>query len=596
MTPLTRREVGVVAALSVLIAGFFVLDAAAHHALGIPRNDDWSYYFSTFSLAATHHYHLSGWDESSLILQSLFAWPLVSFFGPHYAPLQILVAGLGALGLTLTYLLLRRFLQPRGATFSLLVLALGPLFGSLSTSFMTDVPAFAAAMGSLYAGTRALRGRTRDLWFTLAVLLGVGAFMIRQVGAVALLAVVVSVFVLRPKAERLVVGAIGVAGFALVWGYNHWQSHLTNAKNLRLDLAFSFLQSRVGWDVNLLFTLCLFAGPALLAWHTTTPWRRAWEKAPKTLSTVVAVVAVVLIWYRPSPSGNYFTPLGAYSNTVLGHPPVLFSSVLWDLIRLVGWACTFQMAVVALNGVLLAPGILHRARNTDRAGGITVISTYLVFFVGAELLYVLVVPQFFFDRYLLPAIPLTAGLAWAAIESMTHERLPRARRAAPSPLTRAARAMPLVVLILFSAVGVIVVDDAATLDGAQWHFDTMIVASGIPASRLDGGFDWYASLQGIPAFPGGGIRKPFWLGLFPNHTTCEEIGYPSALPPGETPLATYVAHGLAGETVTLVAYKIGIGPHVKGMCPPLWASHHQIVTRPAGSSHSPSPSTTLKAS
>ncbi|NNN04062.1 MAG: hypothetical protein HKL87_08720 [Acidimicrobiaceae bacterium] len=596
MTALTRREVVVVFALSVLVAAFFVLDAAVHHALGIPRNDDWSYYFSTFSLASTHHYHLSGWDESSLILQSFLAWPLVSLFGAHFAPLQIMVAAIGAIGLTLTYLLLRRFLQPRGATFSLVVVALGPLFGSLSTSFMTDVPAYAAAMGTLYAGTRALRGKMRDLWFTLAALLGVGAFMIRQVGAVALLAVVVSVFILRPKAERLVVGAIGVGAFALVWGYNHWQSQLTNAKNLRLDLSVSFLHSRVGWDVNLLFTLCLMAGPALVAWATSTPWRRAWAIAPKTLSTLVATVALVLVWYRPSPSGNYFTPLGAYSNTVLGHPPVLFSTLLWDLIRLFGWACTLQMSVVALNGVLMAPDILHRARNTDRAGGITVIATFLVFFVGAELAYVLIVPQFFFDRYLLPAIPLAAGLAWASIESMTHERAPRARRAAPGTLTRATRALPLVVLVLFSALGVIVVDDAATLDGAEWHFDTLIVATGIPATRLDGGFDWYASLQGIPAFPGGGIRKPFWLGLFPNHTTCEEIGYPSALPPGETPLATYVAHGLAGETVTLVAYKIGIGPHVKGMCPPLWASHHQIVTRPSGASHSPSPSTTLKAS
>ncbi len=596
MTALTRREVGVVVALSVVISGLFVLDAAAHHALGIPRNDDWSYYFSTFSLASTHHYHLSGWDESSLILQSLLAWPLVSFFGATYAPLQLLVATLGALGLTMTYVLLRRFLQPRGATFSVLVLALGPLYGSLSTSFMTDVPAFAAAMGSLYAGTRALRGRMRDLWFTLAALLGVGAFMIRQVGAVALLAVVVAVFVLRPRAERLVVGAIGVGALSLVWGYNHWQSQLTNAKNLRLDLSVSFVHSRVGWDVNLLFTLCLLAGPALLAWATTTPWTRAWRLAPKTLSSVVAVVALVLVWYRPSPSGNYFTPVGAYSNTVLGHPPVLFSTLIWDLIRLVGWACTLQMAVVALNGVLMAPDILHRARKTDRAGAIALISTYLVLFLGAELAYVLLVPQFFFDRYLLPAIPLAAGLAWASIESMTHERPPRARRAAPSAFSRAARALPLAVLILFSALGVIVVDDAATLDGAEWHFDTLIVASGIPASRLDGGFDWYASLQGIPAYPGGGHRKPFWLGLFPNHTTCEEIGYPSALPPGETPFMTYVAHGLAGETVTLLAYKIGIGPHVKGMCPPLWASHHQIVTRSSGASHSPSPSTTPKAS
>lgn len=566
MTTVSPREVRVASITSAATSVIFLLDAWWHHALGIPRNDDWSYFRSTFSLAQTGAFHLSGWDESTLILQSFLSWPLVKIFGPHFLPLQVLVAFIGAGGLVLAYCLFRSFVAPRGAAFSVAMVAIGPIFGSLETSYMTDVPAFTAAMGCLVAGTKSVSGPRRNYWFALAMALGVAAFGIRQVGAIAPAGVAVAVLALRQGRERLVVASGGFLALGAIWAINHWQSHLANSKHLRVSLTSSFVAGRVGWDVDLLFTLALFVGPAIVAWSPTLPWITAWRRAPRAFATFLAIVSMVLLWYRPEPSGNYFSTVGAYSNTLIGAPPTVFARPLWEIIRLFGLACVFQLCAIVFNGALALPEVWRRAtsgKHRDEAALVSLV--YVAMFVAAEMVYVIVVPQFFFDRYLLPVVGTTAALAWCVLETVlrTPSR-PRVVRSNRVILMR--RALPAALLVGWSVVGFIEVDAAATLDGAEWHFDNQLVSAGMPATALEGGFDWYASHQNVPAHLGR-HSVPFWLDVFAPTTVCEEVAFPRALPPKSIPVAVYNAHTIDGTDYRLVAFRILYGPHAATVCP-----------------------------
>jgi hypothetical protein len=72
------------------------------------------------------------------------------------------------------------------AAFAIGCLALGPVYGTLSVSYMTDVPAFALEALALLSGLRALRTRRFSFpWFVASLLIGVAAFSIREYAVAA---------------------------------------------------------------------------------------------------------------------------------------------------------------------------------------------------------------------------------------------------------------------------------------------------------------------------------------------------------------------------------------------------------------------------
>ncbi len=82
------------------------------------------------------------------LVGQLVLLPVVWLFGHRIAAMQVEVVVLGVVGLLSVFDLAKQLLSPRRALFVALLVAVGPLWGNLTTTYYTDVPAFALAMAS----------------------------------------------------------------------------------------------------------------------------------------------------------------------------------------------------------------------------------------------------------------------------------------------------------------------------------------------------------------------------------------------------------------------------------------------------------------
>src|SRR4051812_1250824 len=134
--------------VAVMIVGLVApLAVAAHyHALGIPRSDDWAYLVTEFRWIDTGRLSFNHWGSMSLVGQLALAAPVAALLPRDIRALQVLTAALGAVGLGAVWWGARRIgLTSARAALVAATIAAGPLWGPLSASFMTDVPAFAVS-------------------------------------------------------------------------------------------------------------------------------------------------------------------------------------------------------------------------------------------------------------------------------------------------------------------------------------------------------------------------------------------------------------------------------------------------------------------
>ncbi|MBU6280557.1 MAG: glycosyltransferase family 39 protein, partial [Actinomycetales bacterium] len=236
MRQISAAERAAVWTVALVIVAAITALTAVHGALGIPRNDDWSYLRVALDLAETGQVQLTGWVQMFFIGQAVLAQPVITLTAGSTAALQIFVAALAVASLVLAYDLARRILPPALAALAVLPLALGPMFGSLALSFMTDIPALFLTLITLSFGAATLNanGRRRSILLACAAASGVFAFTIREYGLLAWIAVALTVlwqiFTERttPRSSRNVLPVILLFGSSLVaaallWA---WRSQL----------------------------------------------------------------------------------------------------------------------------------------------------------------------------------------------------------------------------------------------------------------------------------------------------------------------------------------------------------------------------------
>ena len=234
------REVAVV---SVLFGGWLLimwLMALEAGSVGVARSDDWSYLLTQFDFAESGSFVLNNWAVTMLIGHTIAAAPIVFFFGQSIAALQAFVAVLSFLALVAAYATIRSATSLRPALFAVGILAVSPVFGPSTVSFMTDIPALLFLSLSLLTGIRAIENsRPRSFYLVLSGILGLVAFTFRDYAIISFVTVVmVGVIRVRDARSRLwLVGALTAVGGAAVLLYA-WRHSLPD--DLRLD----------GWPVN----------------------------------------------------------------------------------------------------------------------------------------------------------------------------------------------------------------------------------------------------------------------------------------------------------------------------------------------------------
>jgi hypothetical protein len=500
--------------LTVLSIGLPLLVGWAGGALGIPRNDDFSYQGILFHWSRTGSLRFDNWPAMTLVGQLVIARPLVELVGARVTALQILTTVIGAVGACASYLLLRRATVRGIAIATVLTTLLGPLWAPLAASFMTDVWAYTAIVLCLFVGSVGLisQGGRRLALLASSAAIGLIAVSIRESGFIAPVAVLgVAGWSFIPRSRRrserptvtswrkedgivlILIAAVLVAAAGLVLGWRAsipfgGQSSLKTVRATLEDLSrLDIWATVVEPSFKALFTLGLLTLPATALVSLRRLIRRLGHPPAVAVGAGLTAAVVATLAWRSGPVGNYvMRQLGP--SLSLGTPDDRLPKVAWTAIAALSTYSCFVLVlciVSALAHLIAGHEGAKRERNLGRrATARRVVTTFSLLSVG---LMIVSGPfgQPVYDRHLLPLVPFVAAFIMieGGIRPFAQKRF---------------------VLVACSALGAFAVlglafsTSSAVYDGSRWRAASDLVASGIDPLRIDGGLDWVGFHSGEP--------------------------------------------------------------------------------------------------
>jgi hypothetical protein len=501
-----RRSGPAVAAVgAIVVLGLVIpiLIAAHYHAFGVPRSDDWSYLVSEFRWVDDGRLSFNHWVSMSLVGQLVLGAPIAKLAPRDIGALQVLTATLGLVGLLAVWLGARTAGIARGrAVLLALTIAVGPLWGPLVVSFMTDVPAFAASAVALALALFGLtRAPVRFAYLWGAVAMAVFACTIRQYSVVTLVAVLVAAWCAAGadrRARRSVVGS-GLLAFALVVGFLVWWRTVPDGRSLSPSFpdvhAVSVTVSKVAGFMRLSALLLL---PILVAARPGARLRAAWRDAPALTVLVAGGTAALLAitTLRAAADifvGNYVVHDGALSDIVIRGPrPDVLPGPVWALVVAAASVAGVALAVIAAHAGLRALRWLA-VRPRPAPDPVTVLlGVSVVGYLGGYLLAMMTGIQVY-DRYILPVLP-AAGILLLRAPLPAAEAVGDGR--GPTEPARGPGTAAWLALVALAVLGFAFATDSASFDGARWRAAEAAVDRGWPVRVVAGGFEWRAFRRG----------------------------------------------------------------------------------------------------
>ena len=507
--------------LITLGVGLPLMLSAATGSISIPHNDAWSHARIAQTFATSGRIELLGWNRSSLVGQIVVLGPL----GRWIVAQHLFVALLAIVALLATY----RYLLPRLGSAKAIVgtaaVAVIPEFGLLATSYMSDIPAFAAIMLCLTVSDTAIRGGRPGL-LALSLAVGVWGVTIREQAIVAPVAVAVVAVLLWRGSARLLALAQAVVALAGVVAFESWRRSLPHGDSpaVSIDLGRTLRDTvpTLGyWSVPTLFTLGLYLFPLAAAVAHPRQW---WWGARVTAgaATLLSLGQAYSTW-RSLFLGNMVNRFGPYVEAGVGGGPVVIPDPVWFLVALSSCAGLGLVAGIVTDLVAQAPPWRPPATwdlTTVLVAGFLVAGTLLQAVWGQPI----------FSRYL---IPLVALLCVALL------------RSGALSIGRAVGAA----LLLFG-LSLLLTAHAFAYDAARWRAADGLVAAGVAPTDINAGFEWlgYHATTGVrwgqahPEATGG------FMPAFPESRECYVVA--GAALPGRTPEAVigYRTFALVGES------------------------------------------------
>ena len=489
----------------------------------IPHNDDPSMRRVALGLFETGRLELNGWTSMTLVGQIAFVQPFLWASGGGPWAFAAATVSLAVVGIVASYYLVRRILSVPRATVAVLGVLLFPGFLLNTTSFMTDVPAWAASIACLAAGAAALDRRGRDRWRRLIVSLAVGcfAFSIREFAIAAPVAVLVAAAASERGSRRpyWIAGAIVLAVCAATYLF---AVHLPGQHEAPPHL---ISDATVGGLRRGFATLALMLAPALVL--AAASWWRRWRLPEVVAGGVVGLLVFrepVTALVRSATSsrllvGNLLEATGNLGTGELaGGRPVLYPSPTWQVLNTI--ALFAALALCSMAGGA-AGAYLRRARRGLRGGsgmgafavrvGSTkgLLTVFATLYAGGIFSWGFVVITF--DRYLwLLALPLYALLLTRPDPADKSAEARSVARATASPgrsrvtavLDRLAIGLSAILLAGLAVTSLVLLANANAFEAARWRMGELAVARGIPAGTVDAGLEWVA-------FHATGVATPY---------------------------------------------------------------------------------------
>lgn len=446
--------------------------------------DDWAYVKVVQEFARTGHIVYNGWETA--MLGWLIPWGalFVKLLGFSFTATRLSMLPLVAASVLLFHGSLRRFGASRwNAVLGTLTLGLSPLFFPLAATFMTDVPGLFCILLCLYLCQRALQtsdDRAAVAWLIAATATNLLGGTVRQIVWLGALVMVPStVWLMRRRRYAVPVGlALWVTSVATVLACVHWftqQPYVLPEKIYQGRPTPHMLAHGATELLKSALCLALVMTPLFVAWaaYVRKLARGAWVRCGIVL-IVLAGAAVIFerhgtLDQRVMPwIGHIIGTQSIFRSTgeMLGQRPVTLSLPV---------RAALSFGVIGL--ILVFAEFAVELRWSRAHGPMQDALSLLVPFTLSYVLFLVprAIYSFIYDRYLLGVMPAAIILMVLLYQRHVAERLPR---------------VCALLVAVFGLYTMAATHDWFALNRARVAAVKEIEASGVPATSIQGGFDY----------------------------------------------------------------------------------------------------------
>ena len=460
-----------------------------------PLNDDWAYAQSVKSLLETGKFELPGWAVANFLPQALWGALFCLPFGFSFTALRFSTLVLGWFGVITTYLLIKEVsLHQKLAFIGALLIAVNPLYFSLSNTFMTDVPHYAVTILSLYFFIIGIRKKSLPI-IIIATFTAIVSFLIRQV-TVALFVGYAIAYIVNNKAKINSIITATILFFILPVGVQKIFSHIFWPKSYG---DYGYKEQEVVSQLTYVnteaiakfayFALCtfLYLGVfilplALIGFYIKLKTANRFTRN-LLISFLLFIITTIGIWLvleneKMPIKGNIINNWGLGPLTL--RSTILSSSTIPNYLE-VFWSIVTICAAIGAGLLLLflalsiVEFLFSKIDNTDiKSIMLLNNSTAFVYFIPIGLGY-------FFDRYLLLLLPLSIIMVLTSIANIDNFQVNKVNSALFS-----------IALIGIFTIGV--THDYLSWNRIRWQALNNLMQQEISLNRIDGGLEfngWY---------------------------------------------------------------------------------------------------------
>ena len=461
-----------------------------------PLNDDWAYAQSVKSLLETGKFELPGWAVANLLPQALWGALFCLPFGFSFTALRFSTLVLGWLGVIATYLLIKEVGSPQKLAFiGALLIAVNPLYFSLSNTFMTDVPHYAVTVLSLYFFAVGIKKNSLSI-IIIATFIAIVSFLIRQV-TVALFAGYAIAYIVNNKAKILsIVTAIILffilpVGIQKVFALFFWPKDFGNygVKEEEVVSQLTYVNTEAITNFAY-FALCtlLYLGVFILPFAVIcfSIKLKAVNRFTKSLliNFLLFIIITISIWLvlesaKMPIKGNIINKWGSgpltLRSTILSSSPIPnYLEVFWSIVTIC--AAIGAGLLLLFFALSIIEFLFNKTANADRKSIMLLNnSTAFIYFLPIGLGY-------FFDRYLLLFLPLSMIMVLTSIGKIDDFKLN----------FKFNSALLSIALIGIFTIGI--THDYLSWNRIRWQALNDLMQQEISPNRIDGGFEfngWY---------------------------------------------------------------------------------------------------------
>jgi hypothetical protein len=534
-----------------VIASLWFISLIIINPLGnFPLNDDWSFGLAVRHFIDSGDFRPTGWTSMPLITHVLWGSVFCLPSGFSFETLRFSTLTISLTGIFGTYFLIREMQGSRWlAVIVALTITFNPIYYALSNTFMTDVPFSSTLILACLFFVRSLKTDSLSDLFLGSIFIVVSTLN-RQLGIAVSIAFMVSYFMKNGFSGRILVRAIIppilCIGSLLVFKY--WLAATGRLPIRYSDKSHMLIQSLSEPGLLSVFLknafkavlyLGLFLTPVLVLYFGRI-WFNLKNKLTTRLTLVIASsilfgILTLILWksHHLMPlSGNIINtsgigPLTLRDTDILNasHVATLPTS-LWLIITAL--SLTGGTMLVCTAGIL-SIRLLH-AFTPGKMNSNQAVATF--FFLSAFIYVIPLLVSGFFDRYLVPLIPiLAANICCLLAEGQSESCITR---------KKLFNVISLLLIVLFSVFSVSGTRDYLTWNRARWEIlNDVTEGKRIQAGEIDGGFEFNGLYMYDPAYNQKPGKSWWWVkgdrfvvsfGAIPGYSIIREYKYRQWLP------------------------------------------------------------------